>query len=285
VIEPREGVREYLRGRKALGDPEIFVSSGERNRLLDLVRGVTTGAAVAAVPSSESDRLSRSATPEELLAIPDLASLRAIAESCVRCELHGTRTHVVFANGSENARVLCVGEAPGANEDATGQPFVGRAGQLLDRLLVSVGFPRADVFVCNVLKCRPPGNRNPLPEEIESCSPFMLRQVELVRPAVIVALGTFAAHTLLGTRESLRRLRGRTHLFQGYPLVVTYHPAALLRNPGWTLPTWEDLQLVRRIVDGEAQPEAPDSKPEGAAAPATPTGRSPDQLTLGGSGG
>jgi len=128
---------------------------------------------------------------------------------------------------------------------------VGRAGKLLDRLLLAVGFRREDVFICNVLKCRPPGNRNPRPEEIASCAPFLVRQLALVAPDVILAMGTFAAQTLLQTRESIGRLRGRTYRYAGFPLVVTYHPAALLRNPGWIRPTWEDLQGLRRVADGE----------------------------------
>jgi DNA polymerase len=143
---------------------------------------------------------------------------------------------------------MCVGEAPGAREDEMGLPFVGRAGQLLDRLLLSVGFAREEVYICNVLKCRPPGNRNPEPEEIELCSPFLRRQVALVEPEVVVAFGTFAAQTLLGVRETLGRMRGRVHEYQGVPLIVTYHPAALLRNPHWKRPSWEDLQLVRRTL-------------------------------------
>jgi DNA polymerase len=234
--------------------------------------------------ASDVRRLASDGTREEILALPDLETLREVAGACTRCSLHTTRTTVVFADGSPTARLLCVGEAPGANEDRTGLPFVGRAGKLLDRLLLSVGFPRSEVFICNVLKCRPPGNRNPLPDEIEACSPFMLRQVEMVNPAVIVAFGTFAAQTLLGVRDSLRHLRGRTHLYQGYPLVVTYHPAALLRNPGWTRPAWRDLQLARRIADGDHGPppierEEPEVREHGGDAGAE------NQLTLGGSDG
>jgi uracil-DNA glycosylase family 4 len=252
MTETRDALRNYLRGREALGEPELFLPAGGRGDLLARVR---TGGTRAA-GSGDAGRLAREGTREEILGIPDMGSLCEVAEACTRCGLHSTRTKVVFSDGTADARILCVGEAPGANEDRTGLPFVGRAGKLLDRLLLSAGFPRAEVFICNVLKCRPPGNRNPLPEEIEACSPFMLRQLELVKPTVIVAFGTFAAQTLLGCRDSLRHLRGRTHLYEGFPLVVTYHPAALLRNPGWTRPTWHDLQLARRIVDGD-QGQAP----------------------------
>jgi DNA polymerase len=202
------------------------------------------------------DRLAREGNRVEILAIPDLPRLRTVADACRRCRLHETRTRPVFADGTPEARVMCVGEAPGQREDETGLPFVGRAGQLLDRMLTAVGLGRDRVFICNVLKCRPPRNRNPLPEEIEQCSPFLLRQLELVDPVVVIAFGTFAARTLLGSSESLGRLRQRTHQYEGRPLVVTYHPAALLRNPGWIRPTWEDLQRVRSILDGDAKDEA-----------------------------
>lgn len=197
----------------------------------------------------EIARLRSEADAAELRVLPNLATLRGVAVGCTRCGLQAGRRNVVFGEGSPGARVVCVGEAPGAKEDETGRPFVGRAGQLLDRLLLTAGFAREEVYICNVLKCRPPGNRDPRPEEIEACSPYLLRQLELIDPEVIVAFGTFAARTLLEARESLGRLRGRTHLYAGYPVVVTYHPAALLRNPGWTRPTWEDLQRARRIVE------------------------------------
>ncbi|HKW10669.1 MAG TPA: uracil-DNA glycosylase, partial [Gemmatimonadaceae bacterium] len=141
------------------------------------------------------------------------------------------------------------GEAPGATEDETGRPFVGQAGQLLEKILGAIKFTREDVFIVNVLKHRPPGNRNPRPEEVSACSPYLVRQIELIRPKVLVALGTFAAQTLLDTKLSIGKLRGQIHRYYGVPLIVTYHPAALLRNPAWKRPTWEDVQLARRILD------------------------------------
>jgi uracil-DNA glycosylase family 4 len=155
----------------------------------------------------------------------------------------------VPGEGNPNARFVCVGEAPGATEDETGRPFVGAAGQLLTKILAAIGLPREDVFICNVIKHRPPGNRNPLPNEIAACSPYLVRQLELIKPGVILALGTFAAQTLLETKESIGKLRGRVHRYHGIPLIVTYHPAALLRNPSWKRPTWDDVQLARRILD------------------------------------
>lgn len=259
---------EHLRFRRDIGETELFVGPGQREALLAraarLARGeqaprtegrqAATGGEMispAAALDGELERIAREGTREEILAIPDLSRLRSVSDACRRCPLHETRTLPVFADGTPEARVMCVGEAPGQREDETGLPFVGRAGQLLDRLLTAVGMGRDRVFICNVLKCRPPGNRNPLPEEIEKCSPFLLRQLQLVDPVVVIAFGAFAARTLLTSKESLGRLRQRTHRYEGRPLVVTYHPAALLRNPGWIRPTWEDLQGARQILEGE----------------------------------
>src|SRR5437868_679132 len=142
-----------------------------------------------------------------------------------------------------------IGAPRGATEDELGRPFVGPSGQLLTKILAAVNLAREDVFIVNVLKHRPPGNRNPRPEEVTACSPYLIRQIELIRPKVIIALGTFAAQTLLNTTLSIGKLRGQIHRYYGVPLIVTYHPAALLRNPGWKQPTWEDAQLARRILD------------------------------------
>jgi DNA polymerase len=188
----------------------------------------------------------------------NLASLEELASAvagCSRCSLYETASRAVPGEGNAKAELVCVGEAPGANEDATGRPFVGQAGQLLTKILGAINLQREDVFICNVLKHRPPGNRNPFPTEVEACSPYLIRQLELIRPKAILALGTFAAQTLLNTKLPIGKLRGATHRYHGIPLVVTYHPAALLRNPAWKRPTWEDVQHVRRILD--SAPSAP----------------------------
>ena len=187
-------------------------------------------------------------TPDVSLA----ATMDAVAElvaQCRACPLYKTARNPVPGEGNPNAEFVCVGEAPGATEDELGRPFVGAAGQLLTKILAAVKLEREDVFIMNVLKHRPPGNRNPDPAEVAACRPFLLRQLELLRPKVILALGTFAAQTLLETKDSLGKLRGRVHSFQGIPVVVTYHPAALLRNPAWKRPTWDDVQFARRILD------------------------------------
>jgi uracil-DNA glycosylase family 4 len=181
----------------------------------------------------------------------DLEALRAEAASCTRCRLHTGRTHPVFADGNPNARLMVVGEAPGANEDATGLPFVGQAGKLLDLMLASVGLSRREsVYICNVIKCRPPGNRNPAPDEIAMCSPFLRRQIELVKPEALLAVGSFSAQLLTGTEKPIGKLRGEVYSYEGVPLVITYHPAALLRNPGWSRAAWDDLQLLRQVMEG-----------------------------------
>jgi len=181
--------------------------------------------------------------------LDSIDKLAAHVASCTRCPLYSTATNPVPGEGNPSADFMCVGEAPGATEDETGRPFVGAAGQLLTKILAAIDLKREDVYICNVLKHRPPGNRNPRPEEVTACSPYLIRQIELIRPKVILALGTFAAQTLLDTKLSIGKLRGQVHRYYGVPLVVTYHPAALLRNPGWKRPTWEDVQLARRILD------------------------------------
>ena len=181
-----------------------------------------------------------------------LESLDAVAKAvatCTRCPLYATATNPVPGVGNPTADLMIVGEAPGANEDEKGEPFVGAAGQLLTKILAAVELRREDVYICNVLKHRPPGNRNPMPDEVAACSPYLFRQFELIRPKAILALGTFAAQTLLQTKLGIGKLRSQVHRFHGVPLIVTYHPAALLRNPSWKRPTWEDVQLVRRILD------------------------------------
>lgn len=178
-----------------------------------------------------------------------LEELSTAVSTCTLCPLYRDAKNAVPGEGNPNADFMCVGEAPGATEDELGRPFVGQAGQLLDKILGAIKLSRNDVYICNVLKHRPPGNRNPMPDEVQACSPYLLRQIELIQPRVIVAFGTFAAQTLLNTREGIGKLRGRIHRYYGVPLVVTYHPAALLRNPAWKRPTWDDVQLARRLLD------------------------------------
>ncbi len=187
--------------------------------------------------------------PSAIEKLRTLDEIAAKVHKCTRCPLYATATNGVPGEGDPKAELVCVGEAPGAKEDETGRPFVGQAGQLLTKILAAIDLTREQVFICNVLKHRPPGNRNPLPDEVEACSPYLIRQLELIKPKVIVAFGTFAAQTLLQTKTPLGQLRGLVHRYHGIPLIVTYHPAALLRNPAWKRPTWEDVKLARRILD------------------------------------
>ncbi|MBP7614863.1 MAG: uracil-DNA glycosylase [Steroidobacteraceae bacterium] len=187
------------------------------------------------------------ATPDS-----DWEALRAEVAGCTKCRLCETRTQTVFGVGDLRARWMVVGEAPGAEEDRRGEPFVGRAGQLLNSMLRAVGLARENVFIANILKCRPPGNRDPKPDEVASCLPYLARQVALVEPAIILAVGRIAAQNLLGTDAPLAHLRGTVHRFgaAGTPLVVTYHPAYLLRSPGEKRKAWDDLKLARSLADG-----------------------------------
>jgi uracil-DNA glycosylase family 4 len=241
------GVARYLRQQGELGGAQVFLGDLTRDEALGL----------AARGKRRADGTEEFSAPDPgVSGVPgpvskDYKALKDEALGCRRCGLAATRTKVVFSDGHPGARVMVVGEAPGAQEDKTGLAFVGPAGKLLDLLLASVGLSRGGTaYICNVLKCRPPGNRNPLPEEIQHCTPFLRRQIDLISPEVLLAVGTFSAQFLTGESVPLGRLRGEVYSYQGVPLVVTYHPAALLRNPGWTRATWDDLQLLRQVMDG-----------------------------------
>ena len=192
-----------------------------------------------------------------------LALIRDDLGECTRCKLHGQgRKQIVFGVGNHAAELMFVGEAPGADEDLQGEPFVGRAGQLLTRMIEAMGFQRGDVYIANVLKCRPPGNRNPEPDEIERCEPFLLRQIASIQPKVIIALGAFAARTLLETQDPISRLRGRVYDYRGAKLIPTFHPSFLLRSPGYKREAWEDLKKALSLLDRQPPPSSSTSRPE-----------------------
>ncbi len=181
-----------------------------------------------------------------------LVDIRADLGDCTRCKLHRAgRKQIVFGVGNPDADLMFVGEAPGHDEDVQGAPFVGRAGQKLTQIIEAIGLKREQVYIANVIKCRPPGNRNPEPDEVQSCEPFLFRQVEAVRPKVIVALGTFAAQALLRTQDPISRLRGRIYTYGGARLIPTFHPAYLLRNPSCRRDVWEDMKKVRALLTDE----------------------------------
>lgn len=182
-------------------------------------------------------------------AFETMEEIRIAVENCKGCPLHSTRTNIVFGTGNENARLIFVGEAPGADEDKQGKPFVGRAGQKLTQIIEAMGLSRSEVYITNVLKCRPPDNRNPLPAEIKVCEPFLIAQLKLIKPKIICALGTFAAQTLLRSDQRISALRGRFHTYHSIKVMPTYHPAFLLRNPKFKRDVWEDVKKVKAEYD------------------------------------
>jgi len=182
---------------------------------------------------------------ESVQNVESLESFKNSICECLKCELGYTRTNFVFGVGNPNADIVFVGEAPGEKEDLIGEPFVGRAGKLLDKILAAINLSREDIYICNVIKCRPPQNRDPLPKEVELCEPYLKTQLSLINPKLIVALGRIAACTILRTKEPLKNLRNKIFKYEGIDLVVTYHPAALLRNPNFKKPAWEDFQMIR----------------------------------------
>ena len=181
-----------------------------------------------------------------------LEQVAGVIAECRACPLCQGRTHTVPGEGNPAARLMCVGEGPGENEDLSGRPFVGKAGELLDKILANIEVPREQVYIANVVKCRPPRNRAPLPDEREACSAYLHRQIALVRPKVLLALGSTAAEALLGVKKPLGDLRLRVHAWDGIPLIVTYHPAALLRNPNWKRPAWDDVRIARQLLELDA---------------------------------
>jgi DNA polymerase len=234
-------------------DPELKRALRERVRhyndlgIYDFYRRNVTGRrAEASVWETLEPPVGAHTSPASGVAEPGLA-LRLIREDlgeCTRCRLHGGRKQIVFGVGNPRARLMFIGEAPGADEDEQGEPFVGRAGQLLNNMIKAMGLSRQDVYIANIIKCRPPGNRTPERDECETCSPFLLRQIDVIRPRVIVALGAVAAKTLLAIPAAMSELRGRWYEFRGVKLAVTYHPAFLLRDPRQKKEAWKDLQMV-----------------------------------------
>jgi uracil-DNA glycosylase family 4 len=228
----RDALTEHLRFAAELGVAGRSLDPGWRLRPNEI-------AATEALPS----------TPFFKSAAEALASVRTEIGDCVRCKLHAQgRRQIVFGVGNPEADLMFVGEAPGADEDIQGIPFVGRAGQLLTKIIEAIDLRREDVYIANVIKCRPPGNRNPEQDEVETCQPFLFQQIDTIRPKVIVALGTFAARALLHTLDPISRLRGRVYDYRGAKLIPTFHPAYLLRNPSSKREVWEDMKVVRKLL-------------------------------------
>jgi DNA polymerase len=202
-----------------------------------------------ALTKKDSGLLSNDRQPDTVdQPMQTLVDVRDVLGDCQRCTLCKTRTNIVFGEGNPQASLVFVGEAPGAEEDSQGRPFVGKAGQLLTRIIIAMGLQRQDVYICNILKCRPPENRNPKSDEIAACEPFLVRQLRAIQPKIICALGTFSAQTLLKKEIPISALRGRFHRYEGIPLMPTYHPAYLLRNPGAKRQVWEDVQQIMKAL-------------------------------------
>jgi uracil-DNA glycosylase family 4 len=231
----RHQLTEHLKFAASLGVAGVSRSPDWRRR---------PGAASAAQAAPERVPVALSANRAEAL-----AAIRADIGDCTRCKLHTLgRRQIVFGVGNPRATLMFVGEAPGADEDVQGEPFVGRAGQLLTKIIEAIDLKREDVYIANVIKCRPPQNRNPEPDEVETCEPFLFRQIDVINPTVIVALGKFAAQTLLRTLDPISRLRGRVFDYRGAKLIPTFHPAYLLRNPASKREVWEDMKLAKRLL-------------------------------------
>jgi DNA polymerase len=227
----RADLREHLKYYRELG-----------------VAGLTTDPAWRARADADTPPSTIVSTPVST-PVSTLTDIRADIGECTRCKLHTTRQTIVFGSGNPEAQLMFVGEAPGADEDEQGVPFVGRAGQLLTKIIEAIDLKRDDVYIANVIKCRPPANRNPEPDEIATCEPFLFQQIDTIKPRVIVALGTHAAHTLLKIDAPISSIRGKQHDFRGAILIPTFHPAYLLRSPERKRDVWEDMKLVKALLD------------------------------------
>lgn len=235
----RDQLTEHLKFAASLGVAGVSRDEDWRRR-----PGAGGGVVQAAPESAPLGAGTFSANRAEALAV-----IRADIGDCTRCKLHALgRNQIVFGVGNPQAALMFVGEAPGADEDIQGEPFVGRAGQLLTKIIEAIGLKREDVYIANVIKCRPPQNRNPEPDEVETCEPFLFRQIDVIKPTVVVALGKFAAQTLLRTLDPISRLRGRVFDYRGAKLIPTFHPAYLLRNPSSKREVWEDMKLAKKLL-------------------------------------
>jgi uracil-DNA glycosylase len=264
LTDSRALAAEYLKQQRLLGGDSVILPGNGKRETGNGSPESTSTFPVARFPTTDSRERSDLPPPgvafdppaadlfstDPIQRASSLNDVATIIATCTKCGLCGGRTKTVPGEGLATARLVVVGEGPGKTEDETGRPFVGRAGELLTKILAAINLPREQVFICNIVKCRPPDNRQPQFDEIAACMPFLYRQIELVNPNVILAMGNTAAQSLLNTRQSLGALRNHIHRFRGTPLVVTYHPAALLRNPNWKRPTWDDVRIAARLLEG-----------------------------------
>lgn len=236
-----------LEDQKMIFGDDLFVSLDINNK--NDAKPAEASFTIKETPEKVESEMERNLFEENFRKAEKLEELYSMIHTCNRCELSKTRNKFVFGVGNPKADVMLIGEAPGADEDRLGEPFVGRAGKLLTDILKAINFTRDEVYIANILKCRPPGNRNPLPSEMDTCMPYLYKQIELIQPKLILALGLVAATGLLKVKTSLTKLRGTVHELNGVKLMVTYHPAALLRNPNWKKGAWEDVQQFRKLYD------------------------------------
>lgn len=255
MSKAKEEIINSLKLQKEIFGDMLFekVSTPTRTRRTEVIKE-------AAMPAkqilSQKEIITSKAVNQEFLKSTSLAELNEAICNCLNCSLGNTRNKFVFGSGNINADVLVIGEGPGKDEDEQGLPFVGRAGKLLTDILAAIKFSRDEVYIANIVKCRPPGNRVPLPEEMDACIPYLKKQIELIQPKLILCLGLTAAQGLLKKRDTLGNLRGKVFDFENRKVIVTYHPAALLRNPAWKKDCWEDVKKFRRLYE-ELVPEAP----------------------------
>lgn len=246
MVDPKTELLRYLRQQEQMFGRTLYVDHVQRP-----VRSLPPAEPLHEENAPQETEMVPAAivnaAPESYSNVTTLEQFQAQICECMKCPLGATRTKFVFGSGNPNADIMVIGEAPGADEDEQGLPFVGRAGQLLTKILESIELPREEVFICNILKCRPPNNRKPLASETDQCEPYLWKQIELIKPKYILALGLTAANTLLKNKESMSQLRGKVHDYHGISTIVTYHPAALLRNPEWKKHTWEDVKFLRQL--------------------------------------
>lgn len=246
MVDPKTELLRYLRQQEQMYGRTLYVDHVERP-VRSLPPSQPLPVEVPAMSELPAQLVAEAAAIQGHHDVTSLEQFQAKICGCQKCTLGATRTNFVFGSGNPNADIMVIGEAPGADEDEQGLPFVGRAGQLLTKILESIEMPREQVYICNILKCRPPNNRKPLVSETDQCEPYLWKQIELIKPKIILALGLTAANTLLKNKESMTQLRGRVHDYQGIRTIVTYHPAALLRNPEWKKHTWEDVKFLRKL--------------------------------------
>jgi len=237
---------EALKDQKEIFGDELFVTLDLSSREEKIEYGREK---LNLSPKKVEEKYVPNLFQEDFQKAKTLIELNKLISGCQKCSLGASRTNFVFGTGNPTADVMLIGEAPGAEEDKQGEPFVGRAGKLLNDILIAIKFQREEVYIANILKCRPPNNRNPLPEEMTTCMPYLMKQIGLIKPKVILCLGLVAAKGLLNLNTSLTKMRGNIYELEGIKTMVTYHPAALLRNPNWKKGCWEDVQKFRKLYD------------------------------------